>query len=105
MMIDESQTEKALNYLASTDESCAKAKGLVKGLEYRLKVTKAIHFLTASGTVAEKEAASLTSNSYLAMVNQYQDAVIEFETLAAKRERAVLTIDVWRTEQANRRKG
>lgn len=104
-MIQESKVEQALNYLASTDESCAKAKGLVKAIEYRLKVAKAMDFLAASGTVAEREAQSLASMSYREMVDQYESAVIEFETIAAKRERAVLTVEVWRSESANRRKG
>lgn len=104
-MIEESQAEKALNYLASTDESCARAKGSVKALEYRLKVAKAIEFLTANGTVADKEAQALSSLPYRELIDQYESAVIEFETIAAKRERAVLTIDVWRTESSNRRKG
>lgn len=104
-MIDEAQAEKALNYLANTDETCAKAKGSVKALEYRLKVAKAIEFLTANGTMAEKEAQALASLPYRDLIDQYETAVIEFETIAAKRERAVLTIDVWRTESSNRRKG
>ena len=104
-MIEEKQVEAALNYLSKTDEQSAAAKGRVKALEYRLKVEKAIQFLQASGTVAEKEATSLASETYADMVNEYQEAVTEFETFAAKRERAVLTIDVWRTEAANRRNG
>lgn len=104
-MIEEKQVEAALAYLAKTDEQTAAAKGRVKALEYRLKVAKAMEFLQASGTVAEKDATSLASDIYTQMVNEYQEAVTEFETFAAKRERAVLTIDVWRTEQANRRNG
>lgn len=104
-MIDESMAEKALDYLASTDASCAMAKGVVKGLEYRLKVARAVEFLTATGTMAEKEATALASTSYVDLVYKYEEAIIEFETIAAKRERAVLTVDVWRTESSNRRKG
>lgn len=104
-MIDEAHAEKALNYLASTDESCARAKGAVKTLEYLLKVEKAMAFLSAKGTMAEKEAHALASLPYREMIEEYETAVVEFETIAAKRERAVLTIDVWRTESSNRRKG
>lgn len=104
-MIDELQAEKALNYLASTDESCARAKGSVKALEYRLKVAKAMEFLGASGTMAEKESHALASLPYRELIDQYESAVIEFETIAAKRERAVLTLDVWRTMEASRRRG
>lgn len=104
-MIDESMAEKALNYLASTDESSARAKGIVKALEYRLKVVKAAQFLSSSGTMAEKEAQALSSHDYGDLLLQYESAIIDFETISAKRERAVLTIDVWRTESSNRRKG
>jgi len=104
-LIEESMAEKALNYLASTDELCAKAKGSVKALEYRLKVAKAMEFLESSGTMAEKEAKALASIAYREMIDSYESAVIEFETIAAKRESAVLTLDVWRTQEASRRKG
>lgn len=104
-MIEEDRAEQALNYLASTDELCAKAKGVVKALEYRLKVAKAVAFLGAIGTMAEKESYALASVQYRDLIDQYESAVIEFETILAKRERAVLTIDVWRTESSNRRKG
>ena len=104
-MIERDDVSKALKYLAETDQPCAQAKGRVKALEYRLKVEKAREMLTATGTMAEKEATALISQGYTDLVDEYESAVIEFETIAAKRERAVLTIDIWRSENANRRVG
>ena len=104
-MIADTEVEAALKYMAKTDEPCAKAKARVKALEYRLKTEKAVQFLNATGTMAEKESSALASSEYNAMVDEYETAVYEFETMAAKRERAILTIDVWRSEQANRRAG
>lgn len=104
-MIKESQIEAAMQYLAKTDEPIAQTKGLVKSLEYRLKVQKAVSFLRSEGTIAEREARSLVDETYQAMIEEYKNAVIDFETLSAKRERAVLTLDVWRTEESSRRKG
>jgi hypothetical protein len=101
----EAQVEKAMHYLAETDEPHAKAKALVKGLEQSLKTVKAIAYLGAEGTVAERESQAYASMEYRAQTEAYQNAVGDYELLENKRTRAVLTIDVWRTMEASRRRG
>jgi hypothetical protein len=105
MLIQEASVEAAMKYLANTDVAIAQHKGNVKSLEYRLKVVKAVAFLSAEGTIAEREARSLASSEYSVLIDEYKAAVIDYETIAAKRERAVLTIEVWRSEESSRRKG
>lgn len=105
MSISERRAEQAIENLASTDEAYAQAKSLTKGLEYRLKVCKAIAFLGASGTVAEKEAAALSSAEYIEILDEYQSAMLDMETLGAKRKKEELIWEHWRSVNANRRAG
>lgn len=102
-MITDDSAEKALRYLASTDEQLGELVGQVKGLEHRMKTEKAIAFLQHSGTVAEREAAALTGIEYLAMVDKYETAVTEMEIIRAKRKTRELGIEVWRSQNSNRR--
>lgn len=104
-MIDERRAEAAIHNLADTDEAYARAKSRVKGLEYHLKVTKAAKFLQASGTMAEKEAQALNSPDYRKLVEEYENATLEMETLGAKRKREELIWEHWRSVNANRRAG
>lgn len=101
----ENDISKALTYLAETDEPYAKAIGRIKGLEHQIKTIKAIGFLEAQGTVGERTAKSESSSQYIAFTRDYEEAVYEKETMAAKRKRAELTVDVWRSLNASRRQG
>lgn len=97
---------ESLQYLANTDDDFGKLKGVMKGLEYRLKVCKAQEFLKQeAGSAAEREQRAYASDAYRALVKEYEDAVIDYETVAARRETRILTIEVWRSQNANRRQG
>lgn len=104
-MIDAGEVEKALRYLAKTDEEHARAKALVKALEQSLKTTRGLIFLDAQGTVAEREARSYGHDAYQAKLGEYKEAIYDYELLENKRTRAVLTIDLWRTVESSRRAG
>ena len=99
------EVELALRYLASTDESFARLTAAVKALEHKAKVIRSQQYLSASGTVAEREAKALASQEYQDFVESYENIMADREIEAAKRKRAELTIDVWRSAGANRRSG
>ncbi len=99
----ETDVAAALEYLAQTDETRGKLAGRVKQLEHQAKVIRSLEFLDAKGTMAEKEAHALASQAYRAWIEDYENAVAEFETIKARRLRAELTIEVWRSVNANRR--
>jgi hypothetical protein len=101
----EDRVKKALTYLAETDEEHAHAKALVKGLEQSRKTVKSIAFLQATGTMAEKEAVAYKSQEYQAVVAKYENAVADEAILHNKRTTNALIVDVWRSENANRRTG
>ena len=96
---------KALTYLADTDADYAEALSAVNAIEHQLKVLKAQEFLNASGTVAEREAVALTSEGYRQALDDLSEAVTTRDLLATRRKRAELTVDVWRSLNANRRMG
>ena len=96
---------KALNYLAETDQPYAQHCAHVKALEYQVKTIKALVYLESTGTVEDKTALSESSEVYRAWVTDYEKAYCEMKTIDAKRKRADLTIEVWRSLNANRRQG
>ena len=104
-MISQDRLQKALEYLATTDGPCAQAKALMVGLTEQTKTVKAIAFLEAQGTVAERDARAYASTQYQAHILKLQDATMEFETMRNRRLTAEMTIECWRTLQANQRRG
>lgn len=104
-MISEDRLQKALTYLAETDQPSAESKARVKALEQRRKTVKGLAFLSSSGTMAEKEAKAYASQEYQDIVNDYENAVADAELYANKRKTEELIIEVWRSINAGRRKG
>ena len=102
------RVEKAVNYLATTDESAAKAKTLYKGLEAQIKTIEALEFkkTSASGmTVPEKWAEVHTSQSYLDHHKKIYDAMLDHELLQNRRNTAEMILEYWRSMSANKRQG
>lgn len=104
-MITEQRLTQALRYLAETDEPAAKARALMEGLSEQRKTVRAIGFLESSGTRDERESSAYVSSDYRDHVKRYEDAVYEYEAIRNKRMTEALIVEVWRSEQANRRAG
>jgi hypothetical protein len=104
-LISDDRCEKAMRYLAMTDEDAAVAKARYKTLEQYGKTVKAFGFLDASGTVAEREAKALRSDEYKTFLKEYEEAVMDSERYANKRATEAGVREVWRSLQANRRQG
>ena len=104
-MITERHMETALHYLAESDEPYAEAKMNLERAEILRKRARQRVFLTFSGTVAERHAEAECDADVSAADGDYVEAVGRYETMKAKRQRAELTIDVFRTLEASRRKG
>ena len=102
--INPERIERALHYLAETDLSYAEAKAALESAEILRKRVRARVFLTEDGTVAERQAEAETHHDTEAADDQYVQAIKAFEELKARRQRAELLIDVWRSLEATRRK-
>jgi len=105
---------ESLKYLCDTDETCAQAKASMKYHEHKLKSVKSLSYLQADAilksrgapsTQKDKEAEAYSGKDYTEALSAYHDSIAEFETMNNKRKTAELTIEVWRTQNANKRKG
>lgn len=97
--------EKALQYLAHTDEKYANARARVKYLDHKRKTIKATAYLEAAGTINERESYAYTSAEMVAFLEEYKNAVYDEQILLSKRKSAELAIEIWRSKNANRRQG
>ena len=104
-MIDEASLDKALGFLAATDERSAKLKSLVAETEYLAKLSEQKFFLTAEGSVDQRKATAKMNQECQDAWGKHFKAIVDYERVRAKRERAVLTVDLYRTMSANRRVG
>lgn len=99
------EAEKAYHYIAQTDEAIAQAKARLMAAEYGVKTAEAVCYLDATGTVEERKSVARCAPRYTEAVSEHEDAVLEFETIKAKRQRALLAIELYRTQEASRRAG
>ena len=104
-MISQSRLEKALTYLAETDEPIAEAKGEIQRLENLIKRVNYRLFLSASGSVEARKAEAGKSEETARLEEELVAAVVKYESLRAKRETEATIIDVFRTLESSRRKG
>lgn len=98
--------EKALEFLATTDEEYARLRALTSGLDRQLKTIKALAFRASresSATAREQEAAC--SPMYTEHLKKIELAETEFYTLHERRNTAVTLIDCWRSLNAARNRG
>jgi alpha-galactosidase len=102
--ITQERMEQAMTYLAQTDHEYAEQKAELERSEIFRKRTRATVFLTVDGTVAERQAKAEIHNNVTDSDDRYIQCVKLFETLKARRERAEIVIDVWRSLNAARRK-
>lgn len=103
--ISEDRLQKAMTYLAETDEKSAILKADVARQEYIKKRQRAVGFLSSTGTVAEREAKAEISPEVEKAENDYTKALEKSEAMAAKRKTEALIVEVWRSCNANRRQG
>jgi len=104
-MISDERAERALRYLASTDESCGAAKAHQERMEYKAKAVRQQVFLLGTGTVAERTASAEIDLDHQNALEQYFDAMKTYNAINNKRETERILLDTWRTVQANRRSG
>jgi len=101
-VIDEAAAESAVEYLRSSAEKAAAARGNVVLLEGMLKVTRAkLKSRSTVKTDSGREDEALASPEYETILRGYQAAVEEDALYRMKREAAIARLDCFRTEQAN----
>jgi hypothetical protein len=103
-LISESRLEKAMRFLAETDEPFAEAHMAAERALHKAKATRDAIFLHSEGTVAERSAKAGISEEYDKAMSLYFDAYRLYDGLKHKRTTEELVIDVWRSLEASRRK-
>jgi hypothetical protein len=104
-MISEERVEKAVEFIRDHADQLGNLVGVCKGLEQRRKVVHGQNFLEASGTVAEREAKAYSSDGFMEITEEIENAWAEKTTVETKIRAAELTIDVWRSQYSKLGKG
>ena len=104
-MISEERAEKAIHYLADTDEKAAFAKVEAERLEDEIKATKAAILLRVEGSVAVREALAETHENTVAARKEYYAQLLVHEKYYNRRKTEERITDLWRTVASNRRHG
>ena len=105
MTITTERMEKALSYLAETDETCAQLRADMERAEFKARATKDALFMRLTGTVAERTAQAGASEEYETAMNRYFDYLHAWESVRNKRGTESIVIEVWRSIGAARRSG
>lgn len=103
-MIDADKMDGAMNYLAETDLPFAKAKTDLLRCEILAKRIRARMYMTGEGSVEARKAAAEGSAEVIEADDQLIAATLMFEQLKARRSRAEIVVDVFRTLEASRRR-
>lgn len=105
-MISDDRREKAIRYLAETDQESAELEGEMVRREYLFDMIKDRVFLVSDGAnVKEREAKANTSAETQRAHEEYVQALVKFKGMKAKRQTEAMICDQWRSENANRRQG
>ena len=89
-----------------TDDLHGRLKGSIKGYEHRLKALKAsLKRQSALTSDCAREDEALAHPDYQALLKEYEGMCIDFHTIDARRQTWALTIEVWRSQNANKRQG
>lgn len=104
-MIAEDRVEGALAFMRDNAEDLANAVSRCKYLEQLRKAVKGEAFQEAEGTMAEREAQAYASPEHRDVCEQIKSAWYDAEILRTRYKAAELTIEVWRTQSSNNRKG
>ena len=100
------KAEKAIEYLAESEQEYARLKAVVKYAPERIKMYLATLVLESDKkTVAERTSASMAHPEYEQTINSFELISNEFYEIQERRNRAELTIEFWRSLNAAQKLG
>lgn len=93
-------------FLRDSAQGYGEARGYQAFCDANLRRIKSLEMLAISeGSVADREARAYGSDAYLKAIQELQGATAAYETLRAQREAAVMTIEVYRSQNSARKQG
>ncbi len=100
------QAEQALAYLAESEDDYASLKASHQAEKERIKIIEAQEILESQATTqAGKEKEAKSSQRYQAAVEDWQNAMESFYLIEARRKRAELTIEMYRSVNSALKRG
>lgn len=105
MSITADKGERALSFLAETDAEFADRRVMMLRTEYLVEVAECMVYKSLEGSIEDRKRSAKSSPEVQTKFDEYLKAVREFEFLRARRKRAELTFEAWRSINANRRQG
>lgn len=105
MIVTDQQVERAILYLQQTDTEVADWKVAVMRAEHMVDVTESTVYRAAEGSIEDRKRSAKGSPEVMVKQEELFRAVREHEIIRARRKRAELTVELWRTLSANRRTG
>ena len=105
MTITTERMEKALSYLAETDETCAQLRADMERSEFKAKAIRDALFMRLTGTVAERTAQAGASEEYETAMGRYFDYLSAWEHVKNKRQTESIVVEAWRSLNSSRNKG
>ena len=103
--ITDREVEKALDFIRDNAALIGQLKGNKEYIAYRIKIERAERYLDAEGTINERESIAWTDPSVARLCEEYRDCLTELHTIETLFKAAELKIEVWRTQNANQRRG
>jgi len=105
-MISKDRLEKALRYIAETDEDLADAKTEVERSSWLCKHTRALVYEMVGGKTVDDRRMAVERHEKVSTAEERRiKAIGVLEHLKSKRESEELVINVWRTLESSRRAG
>ena len=103
-MIDATKASKAVQYLIDSAAEYGAARADAQRADDMLRIVKALIMAQSNErSAAAQEREAYAHDRYLAAVDEKFEAVKASETLRARREAAIQTIEAWRSMNANQR--
>ena len=99
------KAEKALDYLQQSEQEFAELKAKHQAMDKRRSIVRASCFLDSEGTAAERKEKAENHPDYRQAVNDWQKAMEDFYLVDAKRERANLIIEMYRSVNSAMKRG
>ena len=102
-MISQDRLEKALSYLAITDDETAQFKVDAERAKYKAKALYDAAVARLPGTVAERQGQAGEMREYKEAMDHHFSCLLEYEKRRNKRNTEELVVEVWRSEGARMR--
>lgn len=97
--------EKALNYLKSTDTTAATTRAYCQLLDDQKKTILADQYIKSDGSQGDRLKHAESSEEYKQHLKKLHDSIYDWELIKNKRKSAELQIEIWRSQNANMRRG